>query len=195
MQKLKLYQVQNKFEGLGKDIFTVEDLVAIFGVKRRSAQTFLSYNLRAKKINRVKRGLYFFGPGFKNIFNIANTLYSPSYISLESALSTYDIIPETVYAITSLTTKPSREFGFENYSFIYSTIKKSVFTGYLLKNNYLIATPEKALADYCYFVSLGKRSVNDRVDVSQINKRLFLKYLKLFASKKTRRVAKNWLKI
>ncbi|MEK7565808.1 MAG: type IV toxin-antitoxin system AbiEi family antitoxin domain-containing protein [Patescibacteria group bacterium] len=195
MQKLKWYQVQTKLQDLERSVFTVEDLTAIFGVKRRSAQAFLSYNQRAGKIKRIKRGYYFFGHGLTDPFYAANILYAPSYLSMETALSFYSIIPETVYAITSITTKPSREINFENYNFVYQTIKRETFTGYVLQKNFLIATPEKALADYCYFVSLGKKSINDRIDISRIDKALFLEYLKLFKSKKTRRVAKNWLKI
>ncbi|MDO8514943.1 MAG: hypothetical protein Q7S14_00445 [bacterium] len=195
MQKLKWYQVQNKLQKLEKQIFTANDLVAIFGAKRSTAQAFLSYNLRSKKINRLKNGFYFFGSGFNNPFYVANILYTPSYISLETALSYHGIIPETVYSITSLTTKPSRNFGFENYDFIYQTVKKEAYTGYFLQNNCYMATAEKALADYCYFISLGKKTVNDRVDTSKINKTAFLNYLKLFKSKKIRKVTRNWLNI
>ncbi|HSW71384.1 MAG TPA: hypothetical protein VLH77_05335 [Gammaproteobacteria bacterium] len=43
-------------------------------------------------------------------FELAQYIYGPSYISLESALSFHKLIPETVYTVTSTTVKRSREF-------------------------------------------------------------------------------------
>ncbi len=57
----------------------------------------------------LKRGIYMLSEEFRvtrcsNYF-LANQLYTPSYVSLESALSYYGLIPEAVYATTSVTTK------------------------------------------------------------------------------------------
>jgi predicted transcriptional regulator of viral defense system len=47
----------------------------------------------------------------EGLFYCANTIYKPSYVSLESALSIYGFIPEGVFQITSCTTlKTSRSF-------------------------------------------------------------------------------------
>lgn len=64
---------------------------------------------------------------------LANILYQPSYISLEFALSYYSLIPESVYLITSVTTKPTREFAVGKLFFSYQTIKKQAFVGYVPK--------------------------------------------------------------
>lgn len=86
---------------------------------------------------------------------IANKLYSPSYVSLETALSNYSIIPEVSMSVTSITTKPTRKFKNKHGLFTYRTVKPAAFTGYYIEkiNNFdiFIAEPEKALVDYLYF--------------------------------------------
>lgn len=117
-------------------------------------------------------------------FFIANKIHEPSYISLNSALSHYGIIPEVVYATTSITTKTSREFDTPQGNFIYQRIKKSAFTGYGLslidKEKVLIAKPEKALADYLYFVDLKRVSLNDRLELKHIDKTELIEFVHVF---------------
>jgi len=49
----------------------------------------------------------------------------------------------------------------------------------------LIASPEKAVADYCYFILLGKiGSWNDRLDLRRIKLKKVRQYLSLFADQK-----------
>ncbi|MBQ7448492.1 MAG: hypothetical protein IJS73_01670, partial [Paludibacteraceae bacterium] len=86
---------------------------------------------------------------------IANKIYSPSYISLHTALSFYGIIPEAVVEITSITTRKTAKFDNAFASYSYQTIKPDVFWGYEPKKNkdnktYLLATPEKAIIDLLY---------------------------------------------
>ena len=84
---------------------------------------------------------------------IGNHIYGPSYISMETALSHYGLIPERVYAITSMTTKPSKEFktsvGLYSYSYLplpyYAFGIKNVVLDE--KQQVLMASPEKALTD------------------------------------------------
>ena len=86
---------------------------------------------------------------------IANRIYQPSYISMETALGYYGLIPEAVYQIISCTSKKSKKFDTELASFSYRSIKESYLFGYNLKkhNNmsYYIASPEKAILDFLYF--------------------------------------------
>jgi len=96
----------------------------------------------------------------------------------------YNIIPETVYTITSATSRLTREFVINNISYFYHRIKREAFTGYIKKDfqgqEALIAEPEKALADYLYFVAIGQKSLNDRLELREINKEKLIKYAKLF---------------
>lgn len=105
----------------------------------------------------LKKGLYV--PGEKIQLNapepflIANYLWGPSYVSLETALAYWDLIPERVYEISSMTMRPSKKInnaiGRFSYRFVpspyYSFGVKSVELA--VGQVALIASPEKALCD------------------------------------------------
>lgn len=88
------------------------------------------------------------------LYFTANELYSPSYVSLESALSWYGFIPEGVFQITSCTTLKTHSFDTPLGSFSYRHIKPALFFGYQLEEwkdyHFAIAEPEKAVIDYLY---------------------------------------------
>lgn len=107
-------------------------------------------------IIRLKRGLYVLNPkhSHKTLSNelIANHIYSPSYVSLSSALRYYGLIPEAVYTTQSMTIKHSRNFQTPIGNYNYKSIAKEVFpigVRSVIKDGYafLIASPEKALCD------------------------------------------------
>ncbi|OQX70984.1 hypothetical protein B6D52_02980 [Candidatus Parcubacteria bacterium 4484_255] len=187
VKKLKLNLIRNKFKDEGIFIFTPFSLQKHFNVALNTANLFLTRNVKQKNIIKLKNGLYSFVGEYINEAFIANKIYEPSYVSMEYALMYYHIIPETVYYVTSVTTKTTREFVINNVAYSYSRIKKSAFTGYIKKyfdgQMALIAEPEKALADWLYFVSIGKKSMNDRLDLGNINQKKLIKYCKLFKRK------------
>src|SRR3989344_3513323 len=89
-------------------LFSAMNIQTLFGVSKVAA-TFLLYRYSKQGfIVRVKRGLYAFPDALPPELYLANKLYGPSYISREFALSYHGIIPETVYEITSVTTKSTR---------------------------------------------------------------------------------------
>lgn len=120
---------------------------------------------------RLKRGLYVVSPKLSNgVLStelIANHLYGPSYVSMESALRFYGLIPEEVFLVRSMTTKRSRQFTNEiaHFQFIqcnpdYYAIGIDQFdrNGY----SFLIASPEKALCDLILFTQkLRPRFIKD----------------------------------
>ena len=168
-------------------IFSPLELKQIFNVSKESASFFINYNLKKDFFVKLKNGLYTFKHHYPSEFEIANKVYAPSYVSLEYALSFYNIIPETVYSITSVTSKTTREFVINNISYTYSKIKKSAFTGYVKKHfdgqTVLIADAEKAFIDYLYFVYLGKKVIYDRIEVKNLDKKKLIYYANLFKKK------------
>lgn len=108
-------------------------------------------------IKKLRRGFYMFSDTAINeetLFVMANRLYRPSYVSLESALSYYGLIPEGVYSITSVSTKKTTAFNSPVANFTYKRIKADLHFGYHLEKNggqtYKIADMEKAVLDYLY---------------------------------------------
>ncbi len=90
---------------------------------------------------------------------IANLVHTPSYISLESALNYYGLIPEGVFMTTSVTTKRPLRIEMAGHNYSYSYIKTGLFCGYHLvgaaryKRKIRIADFEKAIVDFFYFRS------------------------------------------
>ena len=118
------------------------------------------------KIIRLKRGLYVVSPNISrqllSVELIANHIYGTSYVSMESALRYYGLIPEQVYVIRSMTTNRSKKFENTIGKFEYITVNEEYYSvGIKLqtvdnKYTFLIATPEKALCDMITTTSLPK---------------------------------------
>lgn len=178
---LKPIFVRNELLRRQIKFFTPAQFILLFGTSPLSTKYFLETQTKQKLFLRLKKGLYCLATDQPADEEIANRIYQPSYLSLEYVLSKQDVLPESVYVMTSVTTKPTRTFSVENKIFSFLTIKKSAYTGYNLKEQTLFAEPEKALVDYLYFVSLGEKSLNDRFDLSKIDKKRVLFYTKLFA--------------
>lgn len=183
VEKLKRIEVEEKLKSMGLDVFTPLEFRRVFGVSQNTASRFITSNVSGLFV-KLRNNFYTLKDSNPSRYLIANKMYQPSYISLQKALSHYGIIPEVVYAITSVTTKISREYATPKGSFIYQRIKKKAYTGYSLqlvdKNKVLMATPEKALADYLYFVDLKHVSLNDRLELKHIKKSELIGFVKLF---------------
>ncbi|MFH1776353.1 MAG: hypothetical protein ABH952_02165 [Candidatus Omnitrophota bacterium] len=180
---------KNKYE-----VFSYEDLLSFYPDENKYNLTKMIYRWKNKGwIYSLKRGLYeltyprdFIIPDLY----VANKLYSPSYVSMETALSNYSIIPEVSIAVTSLTTKPTRTFKNKHGLFYYRTVKPHVFTGYYIEQlstfPILIAEPEKAFIDYVYFKTYRNKKFSfkderfDREVISRLNKKKISRYAKLY---------------
>jgi predicted transcriptional regulator of viral defense system len=89
------------------------------------------------------------------LFMVANKIYEPSYVSLESALAYYEIIPETVLGVTSISSRKTKQYESAWGVFSYRSVKPQYMIGYqVIENNpgykFKIASLEKALLDYLY---------------------------------------------
>jgi predicted transcriptional regulator of viral defense system len=195
-RKLKPISVQQALLGKGVQLFSPADLQRIFGVSLRAAQEFIKDHCDDLFL-KLRNGLYALRAEPPQEEAIANRLYAPSYVSFEYALTRYGIIPESVYAVTSVTTRITREFIVNNRSFTYSHIKKQAYRGYRMEKIggiiILIAQPEKALADYLYFVDLKRKTLNERLNLRKVNKKAIMEYAKLFGRKSLLRLVKEIL--
>lgn len=177
---MKYVQFRNTIKDTGFVIFSKDDISPLFGLTLEGLTSLLRRYKEKGYLQNPKRGVYFFTEQPPEPYFLAYKIYYPSYISFESALSHYSIIPEIVYSITSATTKPTRIFTTKDRSFTYTKIKQQAFAGFIKKDNYLIAEPEKAFVDYVYLVALGKKSLNDRLNISRLDKDKIQHYTSLF---------------
>ena len=128
-------------------------------VGTRDVRRQLSRWTEAGRLHQLRRGLYALASPFQKVkphpFLIANQLVSPSYVSCQSALAHYGLIPEYVPVITSVTTGRPDRFDTPLGSYLYRHIRPDFLRGYRLvdlggRQQAFVANPAKALLDLLY---------------------------------------------
>lgn len=128
------------------------------------------------------------------LYLISNRIYSPSYISFESTLSHYNLIPEGVFTVTAATSLKTQSFNTGIAQFIYRHIKPELMFGYNLLDVegqfFKMASPEKALLDYFYLktdvksqADLKALRLNESIIQTLISNRTLFHYLALMKNK------------
>lgn len=186
-------------------VFSVSDILKIdqFFHKQR-----LSEWQRKGYIKKIAKGYYISADLEINesvLFIIANTIYQPSYISFEMALSYYGLIPESVYAITSVTSRRIYTLRSSLAQFNYRKIKPELMFGYQLvsyqNHNFKIAEVEKAILDYFYANSRIKTEgefselrINKETFQEKVNMEKFKQYLNQFNNKTLEKRVNQFIK-
>lgn len=179
---------------MAQPVFTFEDIFKYFPKEKRSTlKPQLSRWIKKGYLKRIKRGLFILPEAkIKDIFSLAPIIYSPSYVSLESALNAYGIIPDIPFVVTSITVKKPKAAKTIFGLFVYQHLKPSLFFGFKIAGEkpflYKIAYPEKALLDYLY---LNRDIIDDpffpeesRFNLEEINWSRLKKYSAVFKNKK-----------
>ena len=135
------------------------DLQIFFHDQHQKRYDAVKYAIRHEFLKSIRRGLYLITFPHKapehEPFELAQVIYGPSYLSLESALSYHGWIPEAVYSTTSVTARRTKKFetviGLYSYhhtpeKMFFQYVERVESAGYI----FLIASPWKALADYIY---------------------------------------------
>lgn len=163
-------------------LFGINDAKKVFAISKDNTAYKLLQRLEKKNIiKRIENGKYLFSFTEVSDFEIANFLFSPSYISLESALSFYGILSQFPYTITSVTSKKSKRVVYEDKEYEFVHIESKYFYSFLKKDKFLIASPEKALIDMLYFMAKKLRSIPvEELDLSRINKKYLVNMAKRY---------------
>jgi predicted transcriptional regulator of viral defense system len=167
-------------------------------IKKSTISSYIVRSLACKDIIQLKRGVYVTTDFYtKNkidnsyIFYLANILRSPSYVSSWAALQYYDLATESIYTITSVTEKVTRDYNTKINTFSYHSINKKLFSGFSLikgkpnsligKFDFFIASPSKALFDLLYFRTKQFRGITFdminpmvedlRIDIDEMDKK------------------------
>ncbi len=182
-------------------VFSIADIRAAHGGFDRRR---LSEWQKKGYIKKIIKGYYLFSDvdiDESTLLAIANKIYKPSYISFETAMSYYRLIPESIYMITSASTRRTSMFETPMARFSYRTIKPALFFGYsLLPGGIKMAFMEKAILDYFYinpavrtkddFVSLR---INREEMLSQVNRERLTDYVQRFHHKRLSKTMKHFL--
>jgi predicted transcriptional regulator of viral defense system len=119
----------------------------------------LSRWVRAGRLDQLRRGLYTVAPPFQRVrphpFLVANRLVPGSYVSLQSALGHYSLIPESVPVTVSVTAGRPGRWDTPLGTYLFRHIQPDFLTGFrrtplMGGMEALLATPEKALLDLVY---------------------------------------------
>jgi len=153
--------------------FDITDAKKIFGIKKENTLYKLLQRLeKSDVVQRIVKGKYLFSFNEANDFELANFLVNPSYISLESALSFYGILPQFPYTITSVTPLKTKKIIYQDKEYEFSHLESKYFFGFVKRERFLIATPEKALLDEFYFMAKKLRKVHfEDLDLKSVDKK------------------------
>ena len=133
-------------------------------VDPRHVRRQLSRWVRAGRLYQLRRGLYALAPPYQKVrphpFLIANRMSRGSYVSLQSALAHYGLIPEYVPLVTSVTTARPGRWETRLGVFTFRHLRPALFFGYHRLDlgsgqTAFVATPEKALLDLVYLTPGG----------------------------------------
>ncbi|MFO8145164.1 MAG: hypothetical protein R6T89_05510 [Candidatus Syntrophosphaera sp.] len=156
------------------------------------------------KVVQLRRGLYALAPPYQqgkpHPFLVANHLVRPSYVSLQSALAYYGLIPEYVPVTTSVTTDRPQAFDTPLGKYSFRHIKKERFFAYQVETvaenqEVFLAVPEKALIDQAYLRTGGDSMAYLKSlrlqNVDQLNPSLLRTIAQRSRSPKLERAAEN----
>lgn len=152
--------LESELRNYPRPYLTDAELDAMLGGTPDSRYGKVKRLLAQGKLLHIRRGLYCLTDvvGYKvkpHPYELAQYVYGPSYISLESALSFHQLIPESVYTVTSATGKRAKEFHSSLGVFSYLHLPlENLFTGVELISEegrqFFVAKPWKAICDYVY---------------------------------------------
>jgi predicted transcriptional regulator of viral defense system len=145
---------------------------------------------------KVRRGYYCFSERKRDEFFLyfsANKMYAPSYVSLETGLAYYNLIPEGVFTTTSVTTRNTANYETPIGNFGYKHMKEILFFGYRLIRGqgftFKIAEVEKVVLDYLYLNKVNSLEEMEGLRFNEIQARETIdfeklsKYQRIFNSK------------
>ena len=153
------FLTEKAFELSRTGIFSYSDVLVWLGERRNSLRGLVKRAIAAGEIIHIRRGLYCLSPKF-NRFGIsrnviANLVYGPSYVSMETALSIHGWIPEAVRSVISVSLGRAKTFETPIGYFDYVQIAQTpLFAGVERMEGessaqaFLVAKPLKAVADY-----------------------------------------------
>ena len=185
--------------------FDLALLVQGFAEKRACIRVQLSRWMAQGKVIGLRRGVYTLPEAYRRAALtpafLANQLYRPSYLSGLWALGHYDLIPERVIWLTSVTPRVPRRFENPLGVFDYRNLKRDAFFGYtgteLGGQQVLVAEPEKALLDH-WHLTPGEWTTARLTEMryqhcDQVVAERLSAYAERFDSPRLRRAVERWL--
>ena len=177
---MKTIELKN---ALPLSIFSHEMIYSLLEKSISNVNEKISNLVRNKELIRLKKGFYTFSKLYQtkpiNLISVANTLYSPSYVSFDYALSYYGMIPERVSEVTSATSKNEKLFDTPIGRFSYKKVSSVAYSLGIdwiyddIEGGRFIATAEKALCDKIkYDRGIGTLTQNSMIEYLKYDLRI-----------------------
>lgn len=197
---MKLINLISRFHN--RPVFRLADLYPDKAHKKHELVQ-LNHWVQQGELVRIVRGMYTLPAGQRRASLdpqwLANAIYSPSYISLEYALSYYGLIPDAVGTITSVTTRKTAQFSTPMGRYQYRHVKPVDFFGFTTiktpesNQEYWLASPEKAVIDFIHLCVPRGTSAEPELflegyrfqNLVTLNKKKFVELYDRFSIKKT----------
>ncbi|PIU41930.1 MAG: hypothetical protein COS99_02840 [Candidatus Omnitrophica bacterium CG07_land_8_20_14_0_80_42_15] len=179
--------------------FSALDLASCLGIGFDSAKVTCARYTKAGFIVRIKRNFYILRERWdrlssEELFSVANILEVPSYISFTTALSYYEISTQVQRDfIESACMRRTKSVSIAVRQFEFFKIKNLYYNSFVKKENFFIATPEKAFIDSLYLTVLGKYKLDtSAVDLDKLNKNKIEKMLKTYPARIRKLMESLW---
>ena len=171
-----------------KTVFSFKDIALLWGDSGGAARVRVNYYLKNGGLYRIHQGLYAKDKNYDKL-ELAIKIYTPSYVSFETVLGKAGVIfqyYDQIFVASYLT----REITADSQAYSYRKIKDSVLTnnaGVEHKENYSIATPERAFLDVVY---LNKDYYFDNLSGLDWNK--VFEILPIYSNKRMGKMVKEY---
>lgn len=153
-------------------VIHLNHLELLTGMNRHALRVNLSRLTTRRILRRICRGYYANPFSAPDLEEISSRIYAPSYVSLESALHRHGVLAQAPQVLTCATTRLPKTARTSFGTILYHQIKKACFFGFAPEGQWLLAEPEKALADFLYLNrGTDVRSVLSELDLSAIRRK------------------------
>jgi len=177
--------LEKRLNKIKKSYFSFADARKISEIDDTSLRVAVSRLIKSGKIISLAKGYYCLDPARVDWPKMALEVYAPSYLSFEWILGQSGILSQKSYSLTLATTKRARQIEAGNTLFAYRHLQEKLFFGYIIKDGYLMAEPEKAFLDLAYLSLNGCANFDpEEMNLSLLNKNKLKQYLKRFSSRR-----------
>jgi predicted transcriptional regulator of viral defense system len=185
-----------------KPFFTLDELAFALDLRPDSAAVLCNRYVKKGLLTRLKRGLYARTETLSNLgqvelFQIANLLQVPSYISLTTAISYYGMTTQVQRNFfESICIKRTKTFDRGGLTFQYIKINPRLYGGFKKDNGVFIALPEKAILDSFYLASMGRYPLDvSSLDLTKLDEHVLAELSSIYPSKAIKHFERHYEEI
>jgi len=179
--------------------FACDDIARALGISFESARVAASRLAKSGVIIRLKRNVYVLQEKWNVLaredeFRLANIIQTPSYVSLMSALDYYGITTQAQRDfVESACVYRTKRLKVKEKAFEYFKLQKKLYRDFVREKGVFIATPEKALLDAVYLMSLKRYKFDSgSIDTARLDKKALRRSLRAYPEKTGRMAQRLW---